>query len=215
MNCFPTQGGMSEPVQLSLLGILENPFPEELHGDTQSTQIVKVTCSWPRVRQDFQVWWTHSTGNKTSGAAWQRNCQDLQLPPCSRSSPSSCAALAMWWGKLSPQGLPSPAAHTPLPGVCHIKTSSTEPFKNNWTKWRAYSRLEKPSGHKLNPCAAKVVQCQANGFCAHHSTWLIARYMWNFVNADKGSKGSKESGRERKGENGITGLGWKGLLKIT
>lgn len=87
-----------------------------------------------RSRQDFQVWapsWFSSVGactqmntqhtvTKLLGQPQQRDCKDLHLSPCSRGSTAPVLPWPCGEGRFL-HNPPSPAAHTPLPGVCHRK----------------------------------------------------------------------------------------------
>lgn len=163
MNYFPTWGEMSEPVQLSLPGILEILSLKTCTETLNVCLIVRRHNLCWKTNPDGQShlrltrskrWFsgvstkvvsqclclhqinTEHTATKLLGQPQQHSCRGASCP-CSRSSHSSCAE-----GNSSTHLLP-----TALSRVCRSK-SGTELFRSTWTEWRGYTRLEKTTGHK-------------------------------------------------------------------
>lgn len=133
MNYFPSRRGMSEAVHQILLGTLEI-LSLKTYMETLNQHRFQSHPKLTRRRQDFQVWapsWFSSVGactqmntqhtvTKLLGQPQQRDCKDLHLSPCSRGSTAPVLPWPCGGGRFL-HNPPSPAAHTPLPGVCHRK----------------------------------------------------------------------------------------------
>lgn len=116
MNYFPSRRGMSESVHQILLGTLEilslKTYMETLNQHrlpkSPETDPEKARFSGVSTQLVFQCWCLHpdehtAHGNKTPGAATTKGLQRSPPVPLQQRQHSSCAALAMWWGKISPQ----------------------------------------------------------------------------------------------------------------